>query len=201
MTTDSDWSKTGALPWSGITDAKNIRYVCGYCGLNVGSAKGWTTMKQPHVANIRTCPHCNSPTFFSAQQTQHPGPILGGNVEALEENVSKLYDEARSSLSVNAFTGTVMLCRKILMNVSVEKGAEEDKSFAYYVDWLVNNGYAPKGSEPWVTFIRERGNEANHQIELKTQDDARGVLRLTEQLLRNVFELPGLVPPKQAQGM
>ena len=127
--------------------------------------------------------------------SQVPGPLLGGNVEGLQTDVAGLYKEARLSYSVNSFTGAVMLCRKILMNVSVEKGATEGLSFAEYVKWLVDEGYAPKGSEGWVTYIRNRGNDANHVIVPMAADDAKGVLRFTEQLLRNMFELPELVPP------
>ena len=89
-----------------------------------------------------------------------------------------------------------MLCRKILMNVSVEKGAKEGLRFAQYVEWLVEQAYVPKGSEGWVTYVKDRGNEANHEIVPMTEADAIGVLRFTEQLLRNMFELPNLIPPE-----
>ena len=114
----------------------------------------------------------------------------------LEADVEGLYKEARLCLSVNSFTGAVMLCRKILMNVSVEKGAKEGLSFAEYVKWLVDQGYAPKGSDGWVDYIRDRGNDANHQIVPMAKEDAISIIGLTEQLLRNMFELPGLIPPK-----
>ena len=117
----------------------------------------------------------------------------------LEDDIKGLYREARTSLSVNAFTGAVMLCRKILMNVSVEKGAKEGLRFAEYVEWLVDEGYAPKGSEGWVKYIKDRGNDANHEIVPMAKEDATGVLRFTEQLLRNMFELPELIPPERAQ--
>ena len=91
-----------------------------------------------------------------------------------------------------------MLCRKILMNVAVTKGAEAGKHFAEYVEWLLMEGYAPRGSEGWVKYIKDRGNEANHQIVSKEYDEAVGVLLFTEQLLRNLFGLPSLVPTAPA---
>ena len=75
-----------------------------------------------------------------------------------------MYNEARDSLTVNAFTGAVMLCRKILMNVAVAKAAPKGQQFAFYGDWLLQEGYAPKGSEGWVKYIKDRGNEANHEM-------------------------------------
>ena len=187
-----DWSATGGDGWYSVGEPPSSSYRCGYCGFDVASARGWIT--QTRVAVIRICPQCNVPTFFSAQDEQIPGPLPGGNVVGIGDHVASLYNEARRSFSVGAYTGAVMLCRKVLMNVSVQKGADEDLRFVEYVEWLLDEHYAPTGSKVWVDYIKDRGNEANHEIRPMTQSDAEGVLRFTEQLLRNMFELPSLVP-------
>ena len=171
-----------------------MSYRCGYCGREVASSQGWIT-NSVRPATIRLCPQCNAPTFFSAQDTQHPGPLLGGEVASLTDDVRGIYDEARSSLTAGAATGTVMLCRKILMHVAVDKGAREGLNFLAYVDWLVAENWIPRGGQSWVDFIRQRGNEANHELPHMTREDAAGILQFTEALLRNVYELPALVPP------
>jgi len=112
----------------------------------------------------------------------------------LPDDVRAIYEESRSSVTVNAFTGAVMLCRKILMHVAVGKGAKEDLSFQQYVKWLIDEHYVPRGSDAWLDYIRKRGNDANHEITLMAKDDAVGVLRFTEALLRNLYELPASVP-------
>ena len=157
-------------------------------------------MTDPVRASIRLCPQCNAPTFFSAQEAQHPGPLLGGEVASLTDDVRRIYDEARNALTVGAATGTVMLCRKILMHVAVDMGADEGKKFQEYVEWLASEGWIPRGGQPWVDFIRRRGNEANHELPQMTSDDAAGILRFTEALLRNVYELPAAVPPPPDDG-
>jgi hypothetical protein len=192
-----DWSATDHQSWRDTKSIGSDSYRCGYCGLDVASESGWETYNSS--AYVRLCPQCNVPTFFSAQGNQVPGPLFGSDVTGIEDDIKGLYREARTSLSVNAFTGAVMLCRKILMNVSVEKGAKEGLRFAEYVEWLVDEGYAPKGSEGWVKYIKDRGNDANHEIVPMAKEDATGVLRFTEQLLRNMFELPELIPPERAQ--
>ena len=146
-------------------------------------------------ALIRLCPQCNAPTFFSAQDGQHPGPLLGEEVASLTHDVRRIYDEARNALTVGATTGTVMLCRKILMHIAVDKGAEEGLRFVDYVDWLLAERWIPRGGQSWVDFIRQRGNEANHQLPHMTREAAEGILKFTEALLRNVYELPAAVPP------
>ena len=171
-----------------------MRYRCGYCGREVASSQGWSTHPLK-LALIRLCPQCNAPTFLSAEDEQYPGPLLGGEVESLNDDVRRTYDEARNALTVGAATGTVMLCRKILMHVAVDKGAGNALSFLAYVEWLVKENWIPRGGQQWVEFIRKRGNEANHELPQMTPRDAEGILQFTELLLRNVYELPALVPP------
>ena len=193
-----DWSATADSPWINIGSVESNTYHCGYCSVNVASDRGWHTFHS--TALILICPQCNSPTFFSAMRQQVPGRLHGAHVKGIADDIEALYNEARQSFAANAFTGAVMLCRKILMNVSVEKGADEGLRFAEYVKWLVDKGYVPTGSEGWVEYIRDRGNEANHVIDPMTEKDAEFLVNITEHLLRNMFELPNLIPPNTAQG-
>jgi len=193
-----DWRMTYNRAWDVTRVVKEESYRCGYCGYEVSSEKGWTT-ESTDYAFIRICPHCNGPTFFAVGGRHWPGPKEGRGVTNLSKAVAAAYDEASNSITVGAFTGSVMLCRKILMNVAVEKGAEEGLAFKDYVDWLGTEGYAPKGSEEWLEYIKDQGNEANHEIVPKGIEEARKVLLFTEQLLRNALELPSLVPPKPAK--
>jgi len=58
-------------------------------------------------------------------------------------------------MSVNAFTVAVMACRKVLMNVAVAEGADEDLNFAKYVDWLAGQGFVPVKGRTWVDRTEE----------------------------------------------
>ncbi len=191
-----DWRATSNENWQDLRKVPPDSYRCGYCGYDVASELGLTIGS--HTANLRICPQCNGPTFFSATGFQIPGPKPGGSLSKLPSLISALYEEARSSRSANAFTGTVLLCRKLLMHIAVEKGAKENQTFAFYVNWLITERYAPRGAEEWVVYIKDRANEANHEIVQMSQADADGLLGLTEQLLRNVYELSGLVPSQAA---
>jgi hypothetical protein len=95
--------------------------------------------------------------------------------------------------AVNAYTAAVLACRKILMHVAVEKNAALNLSFAAYVDFLVDNGWVPPGSKAWVDTIRQKGNEANHEILLADKPAATQVVHFTEMLLRFIYELPSMV--------
>jgi hypothetical protein len=183
---------TGVNHWEHAEELSSAGFRCGYCSTDVASSKGWHV---PGVgAYIRICPRCNAPTFFDAHGGVWPGAKQGMPVGHLAEEVEALYEEARASASAKAYTGAVMLCRKILMHVAVEHGAKEALSFKAYVEWLVTEHYVPRGADGWPDYIRKRGNEANHEIRVMTADDADGVLVFTEMLLRSVYELPKLVP-------
>ena len=188
----TDHQFTSSNHWQQAIGVNAAKYRCGYCSSDVASGSGWQT--DGNNAFLRICPHCNGPTFFAVGGVQWPGAKEGAPISNLPPDVQAIYEEARSGIAGNAFTGAVMLCRKILMHTAVEKGADENKSFQEYVKWLIDERYAPRGAEEWLDYIRDRGNEANHEIVVMNKDDAQGVIRFTEALLRGVYELPKLVP-------
>jgi hypothetical protein len=179
--------------WYGAAEVKGKSYTCGYCGLNSGPSRKYYCNDKTHAyGDIYICPNCNRPTFISYDgKEQVPGAILGEEIEHLPSDIEQLYDEARKCISVNAFTSAVLSCRKLLMNVSVSKGAESGKSFAYYVSFLEENHFIPPNSRVWVDHIRKKGNEATHEIPSLSKDDAIELLEFTEMLLRFVYEMAG----------
>jgi Domain of unknown function (DUF4145) len=189
--------------WSSSSvGVSSYTYICGYCGSNSGPSRGYTCTVtstgsggrtlSTNKAYIYLCPKCNKPTFINLtnDKEQVPGPRVGDEVEYLPEDIKQLYDEARNCISVNAFTSSVLACRKLLMNISVTKGAESDKSFAFYVNFLEKH-LLPPNSKLWVDHIRLKGNEATHEINHMTSEDALELLEFTTMLLRIVFEMPG----------
>ena len=75
------------------------------------------------------------------------------------------------------------------MNVAVAEGADKDLRFVEYVNWLAENHYIPPKGQGWVNQIKEVGNEANHEIPDVSREQAERILRFTEGLLMNVYEL------------
>jgi hypothetical protein len=81
------------------------------------------------------------------------------------------------------------MCRKILMHVAVDKGADEGKTFASYIDHLAAEGYVTPPMREWVKLIKDNGNEANHRLASPERRRAEGTLLFTAQLLRSVYEM------------
>jgi hypothetical protein len=171
-------------------------FTCGYCSREVASEKGYASTGGPYPHLVAICPRCNRPTYLSPTGDQVPGPIIGNVVSKLPKDVESLYDEARRSAAHSSFTGAVLLCRKLLMHLAVEKGAKPGESFKSYVDYLAANRWLPPNSEAWVDHVRSKGNEANHEIVHMSKDDATELLSFLEMLLKFMYEFPARVAPK-----
>lgn len=161
-------------------------YTCGFCNSQVGSSLGYYSRMSPS-SKIYICPTCGNPSYFINDQ-QHPGIKFGTDVQHLPDDIRQAYEEARSCFSVSAFTASALICRKILMNVAVDKGADENKSFAHYVNWLRNNNYIPPNSTDWVDHIRTIGNQGTHEISPISKEEAEELITFSEMLLRILYE-------------
>jgi len=82
------------------------------------------------------------------------------------------------------------------MHVAVAKGAEENKTFKQYVEYLGEH-FVPKPTIEWVNHIKDKGNEANHEIVLMESEDAKDLLAFVEMLLKLIYEFPAAMRQKQ----
>jgi len=181
------------MPWSGAAGLTSRKFTCGHCGSIVASSAGW--QQQGGTGFIYLCTHCDAPTFFSRTGGPLPGVPFGKAVAHLPSDVEALYNEARRCTSAAAYTASVLLSRKLLMNIGVAQGAEPGKQFIYYVEHLAANGYVPPNGKGWVDHIRKKGNEATHEIALMSERDAQELLAFLEMLLKFIYEFPSKVPP------
>ncbi|MCK4296234.1 MAG: DUF4145 domain-containing protein [Candidatus Marinimicrobia bacterium] len=169
------------------------KFVCRYCGVFVASNKGYFYERKDKDMMVYICPNCENATYFSGLD-QFPAPIFGNDVDNLPQDINSLYNEARACTSVGAYTSSVLTCRKLLMNIAVQKGELQGKSFLDYVEYLSNKGYVPPDGKGWVDQIRKKGNEANHEIVLMREDDAKDLINFLEMLLRFIYEFPSKIP-------
>ena len=187
--------------WENISELPPQKYVCGFCTEDILSNKGYkriVPIQDGRVSRavyeyIYFCHHCDRPTFINKDGSQFPGGLFGGDVEDLPEDVEKLYLEARACLGEHMPTASILCSRKLLMHIAVDEGAEDNKTFIYYVEFLTEKGFAPPGSEDWVDIIRTKGNEANHEIKIMTEEEAKDLLIFLEMLLKLIYEFPSKV--------
>ncbi|MEN8108028.1 MAG: DUF4145 domain-containing protein [Pseudomonadota bacterium] len=185
--------------YAGLQKIIPASFKCGYCNNEVSSDSGYkigigNNGQSTQRAGIYICPSCLGPTFRDLRGIFYPQPTAGNDVDGLPDDISGLYSEARACCGVGSYTSAVLSCRKILMHVAVDLGADENKSFIYYVNWMLDNHHIPPKSGKWVDHIREKGNEANHDIVIMDRDEAERLVRFIEMLLKVNYEFPGLIP-------
>ena len=184
-----------ALGWHYTTDLKSLRWRCGYCGRSVGGNVGYRREESCDESKaVYICPYCENPTAFVAGEFggygQYPAPVMGEDVEHVPQIVRNLYDEARRCVQYTAHTSAVLSLRKLLMNVAVNLGAPENQGFRAYVDYLNEEGYIPPNGKCWVEALKDKGNEAAHEIAPMSKEDAIMLLDFAEMLLKFVYEFP-----------
>ena len=194
----------GAANWKNLQDLPNRSFVCGYCNVYVSSVKGYALRlfadsSGYQIGGVYICPNCGGPVFISSNANQYPSPPFGRPVQFVPDDLNRIYEEARRCTKENCYTAAVMLCRKILMYIAVNKGAEERLSFVEYINFLADRGFIPPDGKPWVDHIRKKGNDASHTIELMDKNDAEMLIRFVEMLLRFIYEFPSMVPKEEGQ--
>ena len=156
--------------WSGRQSIPSYAYSCGFCGNMVSSVLGYKAGTNQdgsgkQIASIVICPYCEGPTFIDMKGNHLPDVAFGSTVAHVPEKLNAIYDEARKCTSNAAYTAAILLCRKILMHIGVEQGAEEGKTFIFYVNFLADKGYVPPNGKHWVDHIRKKGNEARNCLD------------------------------------
>ena len=157
------------------------RFRCGFCDTFVAPNNGWDNQHSSYW--LRICTNCYRPTYWNGGE-QLPGVAFGNPVQKLPEDVSALYEEARACCAGSSYTAAVLVLRKLLMNIAVQKKASKDLSFLEYVEHMSSQGYIPPDGKSWVDHIRKKGNEATHEIKLMDKDDAEDLIKFSEMLLK-----------------
>lgn len=163
---------------------------CAWCGSIVSPNRGYTIYHNTNVSGyVYICPNCNEIILYNRfNQTVFPQAKFGDSFSKLPKDINTIYEECRDCYSVGAYTSVLLLARKLLMHIAVDCGAEEDKSFAEYVNYLDENHFVPPNSRSLLDFIRKQGNEPNHQIVIKTKEDAEKILKFMSIILTFVYE-------------
>jgi hypothetical protein len=96
-----------------------------------------------------------------------------------------MYEEARACVGAGAYRSAALACRSTLMYVVTElNGGEPIKGgFKANVDWLFENGWIPPNGKPWVDYIRDRGNDATHEVMLPDPELAKRLVDFLGMLL------------------
>ena len=183
------------VAWNNTSHTKAVNYKCWNCGRHIASEHRY--VDNFHIASINICPYCNAPRIIDVYNREFPFTLPGRQIEKLPKNIKNIFDEARTCLGAGAYTATVMLLRKILMNIAVTEGAEENLKFFQYVEYLCSEGIVHKRQQKQAEEVKNLGNAANHEIESRTKEDAERMLSLISLILTNNYEQADEVDKKE----
>jgi hypothetical protein len=169
---------------------------CGNCGLKVSATVvqvGERVSKEAAGIWWLLCPNCMDGCVRTKDGSVWPvAPVLA-NITGLPSDVAGAWKEAQAAHVVAAYTASEMMCRKILMHLAVDVAdGKEGGTFKRFIEDLDKAGYISTGLKPAIEKIKDRGNTANHELPASTAADSLMTLRITEHLLRAVYEIPGL---------
>ena len=185
--------------WLSQRKVESKEYTCGFCGANIASEVGYcitsgiSSERPTGEGYIYICHKCYKPTFFDWDGKQLPGKIFGKNFEDdifPDKNTAELYKEIQECMKASCFTSAVLSARNLLMHFGVYCGAELNLLFIYYVNYLDKNGYVSQNCKKWVDIIRKKGNEANHEIYLFNENDAKQIIKFVEIMISVIYEMP-----------
>jgi hypothetical protein len=173
---------------------------CGFCSQAVGEAEGWqaTMSSGDYVASVMICPRCRRPTYFEGNKPPFPEPLPGEAIPHVPEPVHGMYEEARACVMSGAYRSAALACRTTLMYVATELNnkTQIEGGFKANVEWLFKNGWIPPNGKAWVDYIKDRGNDATHEILVADPELARQLVDFLAMLLRYAYDMPNrLVPP------
>lgn len=165
-------------------DLTQQKYVCGHCSTTV---MGVVVAAAPNLQRWwLLCPECGKGSVWNDDIILPPPPSFP-TIDGLPDDICSLYDEARTSFDVHAYTGCEMLCRKILMNAAVDKNAKKKETFVYYVNYLESNEYVTPALKSMAVIIRKHGNKAAHEIDPPDMNRARHTLVFTRRILDTIY--------------
>jgi hypothetical protein len=176
------------------------QWVCGFCDTRVAQPKAWIAVSVPKgalLASVRYCPHCGLTTLFDdVHGDRYPEARPGEPVRHAPPAVAGIYDEARACVAAGAPRAAMLACRTGIMYVAVDLngGKKVEGGFKAAVDWLASNGWIPPNGRGWVDRIKDRGNDATHEIIPEASPaEAELLVVFLGMLLRFAYDMPRLL--------
>lgn len=175
-------------------------YHCGHCGTKVSTILGlWRNAEvrgREAQFEVRLCTHCYEATNLIIQYNdivyQNPMPRYGKKFTPPQGNddlsqIIGLYIEAQSALSQGCPSCAVLMFRKLLMHIAVEKKANVGLRFIEYCDYLKDNNIVSEPQFGMVDRIKNDGNAENHEIRKATNKEAQDLIKLVTMLIESIY--------------
>ena len=179
----------------GSNDEPTQECTCPHCNLKIAGKKHLIIRRSGSLEYyVIECPSCGKPTIYKFPEgLTYPCAKSLRTVNHLSEHIKAVYDEVCNAIGAGCYTAAVILARTAIMHIAVEHGAEGNKSFQYYVNFLQEKGFVPPNANAWIDAIRKMANKSVHELEIWKKEDAEKIGKFLMYLLVFVYELPASV--------
>lgn len=107
--------------------------------------------------------------------------------------------EAKLCYNVSAFNATVVMARRAIESICIDKGADKSKNLFQQINEIRNLGIITEELKSWATEIRFVGNDGAHPGDLVEKEDAEVILKLSEQFAQVIYVLPEIANELRAK--
>lgn len=115
-------------------------------------------------------------------------------IEGVSDDIWIDYIEACKCLDIKTYNATVVMCRRALQNIAIDKGAKKSDDLYIQLEDLKNKGIIQGILYEAAKHIRTIGNDGAHPEKSKvTEDDAKEIKDFTWQIIDYIYLLPARI--------
>jgi hypothetical protein len=185
------WVAEHRVPAPGRPEQWYVTFICGNCqaGLMVLFARAQAS----NYNSPGNCPRDPSQEGFLLIE-RYPEPKPSKAPDHVPDGIAVYFIEASDGLKRAAHTSSGMMSRKVI-DVSTKRqlGKESGKyrDNRNRIDALADSGAITRDLQDWAHHVRLGGNDAAHDDDPFTKEEAEDLLSFTELYLTYVYSLPG----------
>jgi hypothetical protein len=129
----------------------------------------------------------------------YPTPEPSPTDKSIPEIIRQDIIEAKLCFNVSAFNATVVMARRSIESICIDKGADKNDRLHQQINKMRNQGIITEELKSWATEVRFVGNDGAHPGDLVQKDDAEAILKLAEQFAEVIYVLPELAKELKAK--
>lgn len=147
------------------------------------------------------CHNCHNIMLVINQGEKiYPTALPSPSDERIPEDIRNDLDEAKMCFSVDCYRASIVISRRALQACCIDKGADKKDGLITQIDYLSNEGIITKDMKDWADIIRWIGNDAAHiNANEVSQEDAKEILNLAEQIFHIIYVAPAIAKERQAK--
>lgn len=174
---------------------------CKSCETTVmGEIEATARVGPARLLDLVKCPRCSDVVLLQYDAFDaacgDDGLWLGGEIlwpaqaklgDAVPESLRLTFADADECLAKGLYTPSVVMCRKVVEGICVEKGETKGNLAGRLANLVVRKVVDPRLAE-WANELRLAGNEAAHDLDTRaTKRDAKDAVEFTRALLEYMY--------------